>query len=439
MNNLLFKFRKHIQSQFPELIEKSVLLGISGGVDSIVLADLLLKSNVSLGLIHCNFQLRDDESNADEDFVYAFAEEKKVPLFITRFDTTTFASEAKLSIQEAARILRYRYFDEIRSKENYDFISTAHHFSDSVETSLFHLIRGTGIRGLLGIPNRNGSIIRPLLPFLKDEILDYATENQLKWRDDSSNFKSDYMRNKIRLELIPLLYNLNSSFEKSMMESMRSFAQTQSLAMDAAAAVLSQVVIDEGSCKKIDIKKLLRFDNYEAYLYFWLEGFGFTAWTDIYKLPFAENGKCVFSNLYCLQKDRDFLTLSLKNSEPEFITYIETVPFTIKEPIQLRSFFVSAFQQSSSESIVIDASLLDGKLCVRNYRQSDTFAPEGMSVGSKKVGKFLRDEKVSINSRKSVLVLCDESRVIWVIGYRANREFIANSSSKSFLKITFHP
>lgn len=439
MNNLLSKFRTHLQTHFPELIGKSVLIAVSGGVDSMVLSDLFLKSGISIGLIHCNFQLRNDESNADEDFICAFAEEQKVPLFVTRFDTRTFASEAKLSIQEAARILRYRYFDEIRTSENYDFISTAHHFSDSVETSLFHLIRGTGIRGLLGIPNRNGSIIRPLLPFLKEEILDYATENQLKWRDDSSNFKADYMRNKIRLELIPLLYNLNSSFEKSMMESMRSFSQTQSLAEDAATAVLSQVVIDEDNCKKIIINSLLKFKNYKTYLYFWLEDFGFTSWSDIYKLPFAENGKMVLSSEYGLQKDRDYLVLSRLEQISDVCVFIDNIPFTLTGRIHLHGKFVSDFQVSTRESIVIDPNIIQGKLCVRNYRQTDTFAPEGMSTGSKKVGKLLRDEKVSINSRKNVLVLCDESRVIWVIGYRANREFIANSSSKSFLKITFHP
>ncbi len=421
------------------MLEKRVLLAVSGGVDSMVLANLFLKSEIAIGLIHCNFQLRRDESNLDEDFIRAFAEEKKVPIFVTRFDTKNFADDAKLSIQEAARILRYRYFEEIRTTEKYDFISTAHHFSDSIETSLFHLIRGTGIRGLLGIPNRNGSIVRPLLPFSKDEILEYATESRLKWRDDSSNLKTDYTRNKIRLELMPLLLDLNPSLEKSMWESMRSFAQTQSLAEDAAAAVLSQVVIDEDNCKKIIINTLLKFKNYEAYLYFWLEDFGFTSWSDIYKLPFAENGKMVLTAEYCLQKDRDYLVLSKLEQVSDVCVFIDSLPFTLTEPIHLRAKFVADFQVSARESIVIDPNILKGKLCVRNYRQTDTFAPEGMTSGSKKVSKFLRDEKVPIYMRKSVFVLCDERHVIWVIGHRANREYIAKPSSKSFLKITFHP
>ena len=438
MSKFVSRFSKIVQEQFPELNKARLLVAVSGGIDSMVLTDLLLATNFSIGIVHCNFLLRGVESDEDEQFVRTFAETQRIPFFSTRFDTKSFATNAKISTQEAARILRYHYFEEIRTQQAFEFILTAHHLNDSIETVLFHLTRGTGIDGLLGIPKRNGRILRPLLCFSKEEILEYAAVRNLSWREDASNAKTDYTRNKIRHELLPIFKSLNPSFEASFHSSILAWEQTQSLATDAAAAVLSQVVQDSNGCKKLYIPELLKFPNYQAYLQFWLADFGFHAWNDIYNLPFGETGKHVFSEDYVLTKDRDFLLLSLKKEEPPIHVEIKTIPFAWTEPIAFSGTYVESYQKSTRTEIYVDSDMISGNLNLRNYVQTDKFAPEGMSAGTKSVGKFLRDEKVSLEYRKKALVLCDSEQVIWVVGYRANRNYLATTQTKSILKFTLY-
>jgi tRNA(Ile)-lysidine synthase len=230
---MLQNLQNHIQKNLSFLSGKKLLLAVSGGIDSIVLTDLLLQLDFKIGVAHCNFQLRAEESDQDFSFVKDFCKKNNIPFFGQHFDTKEYAERHKLSIQIAARKLRYDWFDELLKTEGFDYLLTAHHADDSVETFLINFTRGTGLDGLTGIPQRNDKIIRPLLLFSREAIENYAKENNIQWREDSSNASDKYVRNKIRHEIIPILKELNPSFLASFQNTIENLHQTQSLAMDA--------------------------------------------------------------------------------------------------------------------------------------------------------------------------------------------------------------
>ena len=211
------KFENHIAQNFSFLIGKNLLLATSGGIDSMVMVDLFHKLSFEIAMAHCNFQLRGLESFEDQNFVQNYAQTNEIPLFLTQFDTQAFAKDYKLSTQVAARELRYNWFYELLETKKYDYILTAHHADDNLETFLIHLSRGTGLDGLTGIPAKNGKVIRPLLIFSRDEIEQYAIENSIQWREDSSNASEKYLRNKIRHNLVPILKELNPDFLSSLL------------------------------------------------------------------------------------------------------------------------------------------------------------------------------------------------------------------------------
>src|SRR5690606_4320232 len=209
---MLTEFKKYIIQDFPFLLNSKLLIAVSGGVDSIVLAHLCYKSGLHIALVHCNFNLRGEESDADEKFVVDFANELNVEVFIESFDTNEYVKKNKVSIQIAARELRYEWFRELRTALNFDYILTAHQADDNLETFLINLSRGTGLDGLTGIPSINNNIARPLLPFSREDVLQYAKENELEWREDSSNHETKYLRNKFRHEVVPILKEINPAF-----------------------------------------------------------------------------------------------------------------------------------------------------------------------------------------------------------------------------------
>ena len=237
---MLHKLKNHIQQNFTFLQDKKLLVATSGGLDSMVLVHLFQKLNFNFALAHCNFQLRNLESDADEEFVNNYAEQNKIPCFTTKFDTKKYSETHKLSTQVAARNLRYDWFNEILIQEKFDYIITAHHADDDVETFLIHISRGTGLEGLTGIPSQNGNIIRPMLPFSRKEIEKYASENQLVWREDSSNASDKYVRNKIRHHIVPVFKEINDSFLQSFQNTLEHLNQQQTLVDDAVRRILRQ-------------------------------------------------------------------------------------------------------------------------------------------------------------------------------------------------------
>jgi len=432
---MLQKLKNHIQQNFSFLQEKKLLLATSGGIDSMVLIHLLQKLKFNIGLAHCNFQLRNSESDTDEKFVKSYAELHKIPCFITKFDTKKYSETHKLSTQVAARNLRYNWFNEILVQEKYDFIITAHHADDVAETFMINLSRGTGLDGLTGIPSQNGNIIRPMLPFSRKEIENFASENSLQWREDSSNASDKYLRNKIRHHIVPVFKEINDSFLQSFQNTLEHLNQQQSLVDDAVLLVYEKVVLEEKEQLKINISALLQYKNYKAYLYQWLHKYGFTAWNDVYDLVHSQSGKQIFSENYILLKDRDFLLLSSKISDFETIV-IHSVTENTNFPLNFSICNFSDISNQNKNVIFVEESKLQFPLTIRKWKSGDYFYPAGMQ-GKKKVSKYFKDEKFTLFQKQEAFILECNNKIVWIIGHRADERFKPENSTQNIIQITY--
>lgn len=431
---MLTKFQHHIEQNFPQLKDKKLLLAVSGGVDSMVLLDLFYKLRFDICVAHCNFQLRGKESDADEMLVRETCQDRFIPYFIESFDTLEFVKENKLSIQVAARKLRYDWFQEIISL-GFDYVLTAHHLDDNVETFLINFTRGTGLEGLTGIPAQNGNIIRPLLPFSREEIENYAQANQIQWREDSSNASDKYFRNKLRHDIVPILKELNTGFLDSFQNTLHHLQQAESLVEDASKLVYEKVVEEKESQLEIHLKPLLEFQNYKAYLYQWLKSYGFSAWNDIYDLVDAQSGKQIFSETHFLLKDREKLILSVrKSSNEEEIYVIKSLDDKVNIPLKLRFYKAVNIFETHSNCIFVDESKLKFPLTIRKWQEGDYFYPSGMS-GKKKLSKYFKDEKYSLLNKENQWLLCSEDQIVWVVGKRADDRFTSKETTQNIIKI----
>ena len=431
---MLTKFQYHIEQSFPQLKDKKLLLAVSGGVDSIVLLDLFYKLRFDICVVHCNFQLRGKESDGDEMLVRETCQDSYIPYFIESFDTLEFAKENKLSIQLAARKLRYDWFQEIISL-GFDYVLTAHHLDDNVETFLINFTRGTGLEGLTGFPAQNGNIIRPLLPFSREEIENYALENKIQWREDSSNASDKYFRNKLRHNIVPTLKELNTGFLDSFQNTLHHLHQAESLVNDASKLVFEKVVEEKKNQVEIHLNSLLQFKNYKAYLYQWLKNYGFSAWNDIYDLVEAQSGKQVFSETHVLLKDREKLILSeRKSSNNSEVLIIESIESKVNIPLKLRFCKAVNIFETDSNCIFVDENKLKFPLTIRKWQEGDYFYPSGMN-GKKKLSKYFKDEKYSLLDKENQWLLCSEDQIIWVIGKRADNRYIANETTQNSIKI----
>lgn len=433
---MLSEFKKHLSETLPLLKDSKLLLAVSGGIDSMVLVHLLQQLDYDITIAHCNFNLRGEESDGDEQFIQKYAAENNIKIFVTRFDTKAFAADNKLSIQVAARQLRYIWFDELLEKNSLDHLLTAHHLDDNIETFLINLTRGTGLEGLTGIPQQNGKIIRPLLYFTRSSIEEYAKENGISWREDSSNASDKYLRNKLRHDIVPELKLLNPSFAGSFEQTLKNLQQSASLAHDAAILMYQQVVSEKEGQKHINIDQLKRLPNYKAYLYQWLSPFGFTAWDDIYALTDAQSGKQVLSAGYRLLKDRTVLILEpLKHAERQ-VYEIEEGITGITEPLSINLELADVISPDSTKNVLfVNNNLIKFPLFVRKWQEGDYFYPLGMNGQKKKVSKFFKDEKLSLSEKEDTWLLCSENEVIWIIGRRADNRFKIRNTTDTILKI----
>ena len=433
---MVTKFQNNINQNLPFLKEAKILLATSGGIDSMVLLNLCHQLKLDIRVAHCNFQLRGDESDADEIFVKQQCEKLDVLLFITHFDTKKFAENQKLSIQVVARNLRYEWFNTLLINNNYDYILTAHHLDDSLETFLINFTRGSGLDGLNGIPQQKGNVIRPLLPFSRNEIKAFAKENNIQWREDSSNASDKYLRNKIRHDVIPVLKELNPSLLNSFENTISNLKQSQSLVNDASQIVYKQVVSEEDTIK-IDISKLTAFQNYKAYLYQWLSEYGFTAWDDIYALVGAQSGKQVFSETHILLKDRNHLILFPKRNDNEPMHFwVEKDQKEVKFPLKMGFCNVDDILVEPTTTIFVDEEKLQFPLEIRKWQEGDLFYPFGMN-GSKKLGKYFKDEKFSLFDKSNTWLLCSENQIVWIVGKRQDERFKVTETTTKILKINY--
>jgi tRNA(Ile)-lysidine synthase len=432
---MLQKFQQHIRINFPFLTEKKLLVAISGGVDSVVLTHLLQQLNCSISLAHCNFKLRGDESDADENFVKALGEELHVKTFVKQFDTEKFAKEQKQSTQIAARNLRYTWFQELAEKYDFDYILTAHHADDNLETFLINLTRGTGLDGLTGIPAVNGNIVRPLLSFSRDDIMRFATENNIVWREDKSNAATKYIRNKIRHQIIPILKEINPSLLGSFQKTSDHLHESRQIIEDRIDTIKKDIVIaTDNRLVKIDIQNLNALSNPKVYLYQLLKDYHFTEWNDIVNLLSAQSGKQVFSKTHRLVKDRDFLLLTEIEQETKTSNYLISKNTTkITFPIQLTFKKVAETSFQDQQTIFLDTRKITFPLILRKWKRGDYFYPIGMQ-GKKKISNYFKDEKYSLIDKENTWLLCSENDIVWIVGKRQDKRFLPNSTTSSILK-----
>lgn len=432
---MLTKFQNHTEQNFPQLKDKKLLLAISGGIDSMVLMHLFQQLNYDIAIAHCNFQLRGKESDADEHYVKSEAEKFKISSFFIQFDTENYSKENRLSIQLAARKLRYDWFQELLSENQLDYLVTAHHLDDNVETFLINFIRGTGLEGLTGIPAQNGNIVRPMLPFSREEIENYAQANQIQWREDSSNASDKYFRNKLRHDIVPILKELNIGFLDSFQNTLHHLQQAESLVNDASKLVFEKVVEEKENQVEIHLKPLLQFENYKAYLYQWLKEYRFSAWNDIYDLVEAQSGKQVFSETHVLLKDREKLILTERKSiDKSEVFIIESLDSKVNIPLKLRFYKGVNIFETHSNCIFVDESKLKFPLTIRKWQEGDYFYPSGMN-GKKKLSKYFKDEKYSLLDKENQWLLCSENQIVWIIGKRADDRFKSKETTQNSIKI----
>ena len=433
---MLEKLKNHILHNFSFLEQKKLFLAVSGGLDSMVLLHLFQQLDYKITVLHCNFQLRGIESFEDQNFVAEYTNTNKIPLLVTQFDTSAFAKDFKLSTQVAARELRYSWFYEQLEENKFDYILTAHHADDDLETFLINLSRGTGLDGLTGIPAQNDKIIRPLLPFSRQEIENYAKENNIEWREDSSNASDKYVRNKIRHHLVPILKELNFEFIASFLKTQNYLQEAQAMVEDASIMVYQQVAKQEEDEIYFDLNKLLQLPNYKSYLYQWLKEFGFTAWVDIYDLVEGQSGKQVFSSEFRLLKDRSFMILSPINLAPKDEQYlINQNQDKINIPLNLSFSKVTDISMDSNTAIFVDEDKLKFPLVLRHWMEGDVFQPFGMQGKSKKISKLFKDEKLSLIDKENAWILCSDNQIVWVVGIRQDERFKVDTTTKNLLKI----
>ncbi|MCC8358854.1 tRNA lysidine(34) synthetase TilS [Salinimicrobium sediminilitoris] len=436
---MLLAFKNHLKEQFPNVFEGKILLAVSGGVDSVVLAHLCREVGLDFSLAHCNFHLRGEESQGDEAFVMELADALEAEVFIEGFETQAYAKEKKISIQMAARDLRYNWFRELQETLQFDYIFTAHHANDNLETVLINFIRGTGLEGLTGIPDVNEFTIRPLLPFTRKHIEDYAHLQKLKWREDSSNDSVKYFRNKVRLEVIPKLLELNPQLLESFSKTRNYLQQSSELIEDYISALFPKIAKQEEYGYSFEISKLQSIPNTKAVMYSLFRSFEFTEWEDVYDLLESQPGKIVYSKTHRLIRDRDKLLLTLLLPTEDKVYEIKENEEVVMLPMGTFHFeAVEDFENSDPRTIFLDRDKIKYPLVVRKWQEGDYFHPFGMK-GKKKLSKFFKDEKLSLPQKENCWLLCSNDKIVWVIGHRPDARFAVKDETKQILRLSYTP
>ena len=426
-----------------ELFDKTdrILLAVSGGLDSVVLLDLFVNAGYSCGIAHCNFTLRGEESDIDEEFVVNLASEKRLPVYVQRFDTEDYARLKGISLQMAARKLRYDWFEETRSRYGYSYISLAHNKDDIVETFLINITRGTGIKGISGIKPKSGYIVRPLLFAGRHEIQDYADTCKLVYREDSSNATTKYARNKIRHNILPVFRQINPRFNETVIENIDRFYEAEQIYQEAVDSVKNRILVHntDGSYGLI-IDELARLRHIKTYLFEMLKPFGFNEdeTDEIVMSLTSESGKQFFSSTDRLVKDRHMLLVTSLPEQINMLYYIEKDTKEITEPVNMKfSYFEnygSPDLDKGPETAFLDAGLLDFPLVLRKWRQGEYFRPLGMK-DFKKLSDFFIDQKMSLVEKEQTWILDSGGRIAWIAGKRTDDRFRVTPATSVILKI----
>jgi tRNA(Ile)-lysidine synthase len=421
--------------------KKRILIAVSGGLDSVVLCGLFKHAGFQFAIAHCNFKLRGTESDADATFVHSLAEQYKAKFYSKEFDTKQYADAHKCSIQVAAREMRYAWFEELQATEKFDFIATAHHLNDNIETVLFNLAKGTGIKGLRGILPKHDKLIRPLLFAPREEIEAFAKQHNLSWREDSSNASDKYSRNFIRHNIVPLFKELNPSFETSFANNLNIFSELETQFDAHFRKVSKTLFFSKHGDVYIAIEALKKLSDRRTILFTYLQPHGFTSSQvdDILSGLNNNAGRQFFTDNARLIQDRKFLILTKGNAATasehfiyDDISEILTSDFVFTQ-IKLEN--KNSEIEKSPFIAMIDASKILYPLVLRRWKAGDYFYPIGMNNKKKKLKKFLTDIKLPLHEKEKVWVVESDKKIVWVVGLRLDERFKITEQTEQLVRL----
>jgi len=458
--SLLNKFINNIQQE--NLFQKNdyLLLAVSGGADSVALCELCFQAGFHFEIAHCNFQLRGEESQRDEEFVRKLAEKYWSKVFIKKFDTKKYAEEKKISIQIAARELRYEWFDELLKEEfagsyhsasnlipdstnlipHTSYLLTAHHANDNIETLLMNFFKGTGIKGLQGILSNQGKIIRPLLFAKKKEIISFIKENNLEFVEDSSNSSEKYTRNYFRLQLIPSIQNVFPYVEENLINNIERFKEIEVLYLQSIELHKKNLLEQKGNEVHIPVLKLLKSKPLKTIVYEIIKDFNFTAHQtgEAVHLLNSESGKYISSATHRILKNRKWLIIApVNNFLAQHILINKSdkeIVFELGKLIFKNEAFTNEKISTSNLTAMLDAKNITFPLLLRKWKPGDYFYPLGMQK-KKKLSKFFIDQKISLTEKEKVWVIESDKRIIWIIGKRIDDRFKITEKTKNVVSI----
>ncbi|HEY3429318.1 MAG TPA: tRNA lysidine(34) synthetase TilS [Cyclobacteriaceae bacterium] len=438
---MLEQFLNHIQQHALCQSNNKIMLAVSGGVDSVVMLHLFKEAGFSIGVAHCNFQLRGKDSDEDENFVQQLCRELHVPVFVKRFDTQAYAWENRLSTQMAARELRYSWFDHLLDEQQYHFLATGHHFDDTVETILLNWIKGSSMEGLTGIPVKNKRIIRPLLFATRAQVEKYAHEKGIQWREDQSNLTDDYQRNFIRHQIIPKLKELNPSLETTLHTGIEKLQNDIELIHFQVEAWKKEFIVVENEKTAIAKKGFDSFPQGVHLLWRCIKehGFNFEQAREIIHGLHGQSGKRFLSPTHQLVIDREHLILSLHEKFWDEITIQQDQTSAVLGSWEMGIEKMNSVEISKDSLIAkLDADKLKFPLRWRKWKAGDFFYPLGMEH-KRKLSDFLIDNKVSVADKNVVTVLESAGEIAWVVGYRIDNRFKITAQTRSVLSFSIVP
>lgn len=423
-----------VLSALSELKSEKILLAHSGGIDSSVLAQLLWANKITFSVAHCNFQLRGSESEADQAWVEDWCKIHQVPFFCKRLDLKALKKENKQGTQEAARKARYDWFEELRILHHFDVLLTAHHLNDQFETFLMYATRGTGLRGLLGIQQRDW-IQRPLQFIEKKEIKAYAEIHNIKWREDTSNTTTDYLRNEFRHLLIAPWLQKHPETLTQFKTTLKHLRETNAFINIHLNRLKKELFQEVSEGVEISITAYRALPELSFCTHYWFSPLGFEA-KEVLKLIDASKGKQIISESHRLIRERDkliLIALKQSHSAPCFFdleTNISDLPF----PLKWNKITLPVLQQWREDQAALDFTKLKMPLCLRKYQKGDYFYPSGMK-GKKLLSKYFKDEHYTVLEKEAQWLLCSHDQIVWVVGKRCDARFAANEKTKEILLI----
>ncbi|MEM9888895.1 MAG: tRNA lysidine(34) synthetase TilS [Bacteroidota bacterium] len=438
---MLERFLAYIKKEQLFSPSNKILLSVSGGMDSVLMCYLFSKTGFYFGIAHCNYFLREKISEEENKFTNEISKFFDVPFYDTKFKTREIALERKQSIQEVARDLRYEWLEKIREENGYDYIATAHHLSDSIETFLFNFGRGGGIRALHGILPKVGKVIRPLLFLTKSEVEEYLTAYRIQWRHDASNDTDKYNRNKIRHHVVPVFKDIYPSFEEKAGETISHLREVEAIFDWSIRHFRSQLMQTNESNHRIDLKLLHSYPAPSTILYELMKDFNFHR-NQITQILASQTGKQFYSNSHQAIIDRQALLIRPKPQKRE-VKYYDIDRFVSKFSFEEYQLHFEVLEQlpkvySTDQNIAyLDYHQLQFPLRLRHWKKGDRFQPIGMQGKSKKLQDYFSDLKLNRFEKEAVWIVVSKGEIAWIIGHRLDERFKLKENSKKAVKITF--